>query len=376
MSINFNDTQKPLQGMLPWSLHHCPIPQSFGNSDELRDPMFDFHLMEPRSSGYAYMKKQIQYDEHARDHIYTFHAPPKGYATAAAVVFDTNINACIDTGSGASIMDRRLLPQGINLFGIVEDTEPVALRGVCGLQIADEIVKASVKLGGKDSVEVAIEAYLVDNLDAGLIIGLSQLEDLDAVLYLKRRIMTIQGKEVALTYQNGGGSNEISSMHMSVSKPTYVVHRERRLKWAALTDVLQPPNQANSALTKSVMLSLEAANQNQAFTGASSVQIPALISSEYNSQSEALLAATSAESSSAHGSTAHCSTTSIPAHACKRCNLVASSNRNLRRHRCSGLSQQHTGESKGQVSGAGRKRFGSHGKWIALGNTRRHAGSG
>lgn len=64
-----------------------------------------------------------------------------------------------------------------------------------------------------------VEAYVVDNLDTGIVVGLSHLEDLDAVLYPKRRIMTNHGKEVALAYQNGGNSSREPSIYMSISKP-------------------------------------------------------------------------------------------------------------------------------------------------------------
>lgn len=75
----------------------------------------------------------------------------------------------MDTGTGASISDRGLLPIRINLAHIIQCTEPVTLRGMCGSQIADEVVKVDIRLGG--GVSVPVEAYLVDNLAADFLIG-------------------------------------------------------------------------------------------------------------------------------------------------------------------------------------------------------------
>ncbi|KAL8746329.1 MAG: hypothetical protein Q9184_007762, partial [Pyrenodesmia sp. 2 TL-2023] len=75
-----------------------------------------------------------------------------------------------------------------------------------------------------------------DDLQAGLIIGLGQLVARDAVLHLKRRVITVGEKEVKLTYTGSAESNVIPLMHIGISKPTFIVHEERQEKWAALRD--------------------------------------------------------------------------------------------------------------------------------------------
>lgn len=86
---------------------------------------------------------------------------------------------------------------------------PVTLKGFCGLQLYNEIAKVNVKIGGEQGVNVPVTAYLVDNLEAGLIIGLNQLEALDAVLHLKRRVIAIGEKEVKLTFTGEADSKSI-----------------------------------------------------------------------------------------------------------------------------------------------------------------------
>ena len=84
------------------------------------------------------------------------------------------------------------------------------------------------------SVDVPVPAYIVANLACGLIIGLAQLEAMDAHLYLKRKGMEINGTDIKLSYTNSAGSDSIGSMHLMVSTPTCIVHEERITKWAAL----------------------------------------------------------------------------------------------------------------------------------------------
>ena len=200
-SVKFNNTGDVWKDLAPWKCNLCSIPQTFGNSDELADHGADFHGVDPRSSAHSsaqkYIKKQWDLDQHARDNVYNF-APPsgsQGYATTKATVFkETNLGACIDTGSGASVIDRSLLPA--QLYGVIRQAEPVTLKGVCALQIRNEIARFQIPLGEDGEINVAMEAYVVDNLQAGLIIGLGQLERLDAVLHLRRHIMAIGDKEV------------------------------------------------------------------------------------------------------------------------------------------------------------------------------------
>lgn len=117
-------------------------------------------------------------------------------------MLDTDLQACIDTGSGASIIDRSLLPKDLHLLSIVQRTRPVTLKRVRGVQIAHVMVKANVRLAGKTGVDVPVPAYLVGSLVAGLIVGLAQLEEMGARLHLRSKVMEIQGVEVPLTYAN------------------------------------------------------------------------------------------------------------------------------------------------------------------------------
>ena len=236
MQVNFNDSSSDWRKMAAYSCHHCPIPQPFANEPELRDHLLDFHQVDNRGPTAKFARKQWELDQHARDNVYEFKPGSHGYARAEGTVFDTHLKPCIDTGSGASIVDRHLLPQGLNLHTIVRGCKPVTLKGVCGLQIAYEMAHINVRLGNECDgvVDVPVPAYIVDNLACGLIIGLGQLEAMDAHLHLKRKVMEINGTEIKLSYANSAGSDSVGSMHLIATTPTFLVHEERVVKWAAL----------------------------------------------------------------------------------------------------------------------------------------------
>ncbi|KAL8658119.1 MAG: hypothetical protein Q9202_007628, partial [Teloschistes flavicans] len=128
MGMNFNDSSEVWQGMAPYSCGHCPTPKCFGNSEELRDHVLDFHGQDTRSSTIKYLVNQIMRDEHARDNVHTFQPPRKGgYAMTKGVVFDYKLQPCLDTGSGPSAIDEDLLPR--QQYGIVQRCRPVTLKG-------------------------------------------------------------------------------------------------------------------------------------------------------------------------------------------------------------------------------------------------------
>ncbi|KAL8798645.1 MAG: hypothetical protein Q9200_007731, partial [Gallowayella weberi] len=234
-AVNFNIKGDVWHNLRPFTCNLCPIPQSFGNENELADHAADFHGVDPKSSTQKYVQRQWEYDQHARENVYVFRPSSEGYATINATVWDTHLKPCVDTGSGISVIDRSLLPPDAAM-SIVKKVKPVTLKGVCGLQIAREIAlfNLTIRTVNGENLEIPMRAYLVNNLTAGLIIGLGDLKDMDIVLHLKREIMVINGKDVKLTYNGGTNEATVSSMHIAVSKPTFIIHQERMEKWNAL----------------------------------------------------------------------------------------------------------------------------------------------
>ena len=175
--------------------------------------------------------------------------------------------------------------------------------------------------------------------------------------------MAINGKDVKLTYSGGAGASVIPTMHVAISTPTFIIHEERKEKWAALTKSMEKPcaNQMTKPLS-----SFNSANQNRAQMSALNAPVPALINDVYPDQSACRFAATDSASAP--------DPPPSQTHACKRCTFATSSNRKLRHHRCPCLHEHRRRGSIGPAPGkkslekAPEKHLE---KWIALGATRR-----
>ncbi|KAL8655370.1 MAG: hypothetical protein Q9226_003079, partial [Calogaya cf. arnoldii] len=111
------------------------------------------------------------------------------HAVADATVFGKNIQAIIDTGSGYNIIDRSLIPEENWADITIQKTTEIEIKGFSGRQKCNQLARLKVRLDNK--IDVSITALVIDNLNMGLIIGLGQQINLDAVLYPKKELMTI-----------------------------------------------------------------------------------------------------------------------------------------------------------------------------------------
>lgn len=105
--------------------------------------------------------------------------------------------------------------------------------------------------GDKEGVNIVVTAYIVKNLQGGLIIGRHDLDTADAKIYLRRLFIELIGKEIALTYSGSGDNDFIPMNYMIIYTPTFIVYHQRMQKWAAFTTMV----------TKQRMHSLDSANQ-------------------------------------------------------------------------------------------------------------------
>ena len=164
---------------------------------------------------------------------------------------------CIDTGSGTSVIDASIVPYE---YGIIQKCLSVTIKGICGKQITDRCVTTRVIMkAGSSEVEVPVQAYIVAGLPSGLILNMNFLKAQNVTLQLGKQIMTLSHGNgpiitIPLTYSGGSEAN-IGSMHMTVTRPAFVLAELRRAKWAVLDTTKRmgshaPPGQNTRAVSK------------------------------------------------------------------------------------------------------------------------------
>ena len=198
--VFFNDYSQPRYGLAPYTCSYIHNTMTFGNSNELRDHVLEYHEVDTRSAGPKYRTRKANYIQHAKDHVYNFSPPSSmGYATIQASIFDFDLTPCLDTGEGVSLCDRTLLPSHMNQSGLVRRTKPITITSVAGMQILDQYIEQDVLLG-PNRIPVPIKAYLVNRLQPGLIIGMDVLNRGDIDLLLSRQALRVENTEIPLCY--------------------------------------------------------------------------------------------------------------------------------------------------------------------------------
>ena len=198
--VFFNDYNQPKYGLAPYSCQQNHGIMTFGNSAELRDHVLDYHGVDTRSAGPKYHTREANYIQHAEEHVYNFSPPSSmGYAMIQASIFDMDLTPCLDTGGGVSLCDRSLLPANQNHSGLVHGAKPITITGVAGMQVLDQYIEQEVLLG-PNKIPIPIKAYLVNNLQPGLIIGMDVLNRGDIDLLLSRQALRVGDIEIPLCY--------------------------------------------------------------------------------------------------------------------------------------------------------------------------------
>ena len=222
----FNDSSKPEMGLNPWTCGKCSF--AFGNSDELRDHLLDYHGVDSRVSTYNKRLQDERYAKHAKEHVYNYSSQFSfGYAQVEVFIFDYDLTSCLDTGGGVSLCSRSLLFQNKNLYGIVHRTRPITVIGVAGQQICDEYVEQEVLLG-LNKFPIKVKAYLVDRLQPGLIIGMDVLGRGDIDLQFSRNMLVIGGVDVPLRYSPMGAQTFYHFVTCNTMKP---IQKGPNRKW-------------------------------------------------------------------------------------------------------------------------------------------------
>lgn len=309
----FNDTSEPKYGLAPFTCSHCPMGQSFGNADELRDHCLDYHGVDIRSAWPKRHQQDQSYRQHAKEHVYNYSPPSShGYATVEASIFDYDLTPCLDTGGGVSLCSRSLLPNR-NLYGIVHRTRPITVTGVAGQQICDEYIEQEVLLG-PNKFPITMKAYLVDHLQPGLIIGMDVLNRGDIDLQLSRNMLVIGGVDVPLCYSPN--ESRQTSYHFSThytKDSTKSIKANRKWKY----DTEKSMNYAPKMAVISEPIGLEAPHEK-----AKSEEFPTVYADLSRPGSASFFAAPSAANSA-------CNTIS---HTCRRCKQGFDSGNLLHRH--------------------------------------------
>ena len=209
VGVYFNDYSQPKYDLAPYTCHYMHNTMTFGNSAELRDHVLNYHGVDSQSAGPKYRTRKANYIQHANDHVYNFSSPSSmNYAMIQASLFDSELKPCLDTGEGISLCDRKLLPQQQNTYDLVFNTKPITITEVAGMQILDQYIETKVLLGPTRS-PVQIKAYLINNLQPGLIIGMNVLNKGDIGLLLSRKALRVEDTEIPLCYtppRTGGSS--------------------------------------------------------------------------------------------------------------------------------------------------------------------------
>ena len=173
---------------------------SFNKSAELRDHALKYDGVDARSGASKYRIRSVSNLQHAREHVYNFSPPTSyGYATVEASIFGKDLTPCLDTGGGVFSYDRSLLPQYEDHYGIVHNTKPITVTGIAGKHVLNQYIEVQALLD-PNRVPVQVEAYLVNNLKPGLIIGMGVLNRGDIDLLLSRQALKVEGTEIPLCY--------------------------------------------------------------------------------------------------------------------------------------------------------------------------------
>ena len=202
----FNEHSELRYGLASYICDHCSRFYSFGNVDELREHVLEYHEVDTRFNTAKMQIRDVNHRQHAEKHVYNYVSSTSfGYTTVEIEVFDLNLSLCIDFGGAVSLLNRAVLLKG-NLYGIVHSALSITIIDVSRRQIASQVAKIEVELSFS-KISLKMTTYLVKNLFSELIIVNDVLNRLDVNLQHGKNIIKIESQEVLLFYSNADFSN-------------------------------------------------------------------------------------------------------------------------------------------------------------------------
>ena len=219
--VYFNDYAMLKYGLASYTCGQNHDIMIFGNSVELRDHVLDYHGVDTRFAGLKYRNREANYIQHAEEHVYNFSSSFfMGYAMIQASLFNVDFTSCLDTGGGVFLCDRGLLSNG-NIYGLVHIIKSITITGVAGMQVLDQYIEQDVLLG-PNRIPISMKAYLVNNLQFGLIIGMDVLNRGDIDLLLSRQALRVGEIEISLCYSSTMPVNEVPAEDLSINEMSAV----------------------------------------------------------------------------------------------------------------------------------------------------------
>ena len=198
IDVFFNDSPANEGKAPPFSCTKCL--RRWSNGDQLHEHLLGEHKINSRASPYTNLVH----------HISVYSPTTRGYIKVIARTPDKQRrDICLDSGSMVSLIDSKLA-KAMNLTPHV--MKNVNLTGV-GNQTTSSYVNYTLKIGDED---VFVQAYVIDDLTAGILLGADVIEDYSIDLVTSKRMVAIGDSQVPMSFGRAGG---IVVNHTVISPP-------------------------------------------------------------------------------------------------------------------------------------------------------------
>ena len=209
IEVFFNDNNVVKYELASFICQQTSCSQSFDNAIELRNHVLNYHDVDTRFTEFKYRIREIDYVQHAENHVYNFFSSFfMSYVMIRISFFDKDFTSCLNIDENVFFCDRELLSQNQNHYDFVHDIKFITIIEVADMQILDEYIEQKMFLKF-NKVFVFIKIYLINDFQFELIIDMNVLNRDDIDLLFSRQALKVENIEISLCYTSSP-INEIS----------------------------------------------------------------------------------------------------------------------------------------------------------------------
>ena len=209
IEIFFNDNSVVKYELAFFICQQTSCFQSFDNAIELKDHVLNYHDVDTRSIEFKYRVREINYIQHAENHVYNFFSSFfMKYVMIQISFFDKDFTSCLNIDENVFFCDRKLLSQSQNHYDLVHDIKFITIIEVADMQVLDEYIEQKMFLK-LDKILVFIKIYLINDFQLELIIDMNVLNKNDIDFLFSRQTLKIEDIEISLRYTSSS-INEIN----------------------------------------------------------------------------------------------------------------------------------------------------------------------